>query len=122
MITFNGLDLFGSGPSRTIPGRVQSRDALAQPPGAVGATIAQQGQQPREITQRGMLVADTGPGLRELITAIEDQVGAGGATLADEHGTDWPGCVLRVFEPGPIGRLGPRFTVDYILTYLQVSP
>ena len=122
MITFNGLDLFSSGPSRTIFGPVEGRDALAQSPGAIGVMLTQQGRQPREITQRGTLVADTEPALRELTTAIEGQVGAAAATLTDEHGNDWPDCVLRVFEPGPVGRLGPRYTLDYITTYLQVSP
>lgn len=122
MITYNGIDLFSSGPSLIEPGPTQSRDAVADAPGAIGASVIGQGRGPRSITQRGTLVADSEPGLRALIDAIDAQVGTDAATLSDPHGNDYAGCVMRAFEHASIKRLGPRYACHYTLAYLQTTP
>lgn len=122
MITYNGQDLFSSGPSVTQPGPYQSRDAEAASPGSVGGSLITQGTRPRTITQIGTLIANSDGQLQTLIDAIQAQVGSGEATLSDEFDRDWPGCVMRVFEPEPSNRLGPRRAVRYTITYLQTSP
>lgn len=121
MITYNGLDLFGSGPSTLDPGPLDSRIAPSDVPDAAGASIVLQGVGPRTITQHGTLVADNASALQVLVDAIEAQVGSGGATLTDNLGKDWPGCVMQRFDPGVVDRLGPRFAVDYTITYLQAT-
>lgn len=122
MITYNGLDLFGSGPSVTQPGPLVSRDAVAENLGAIGASVIAQGMTPRIITQIGTLIADTRQQLRQLIDAIESEVGLSGATLIDEFENDWPECFMQSFEHEPSGQLGPRVTARYTITYLQACP
>lgn len=99
-----------------------SRDALAAQPGSIGAALIGQGQSPREIKQQGTLIGDDEPALRSLIETIEQQVGMSEAVLVDEHGNTWPHCVMRAFQPDAVYRLGPRFAVRYLVTYLQVLP
>lgn len=122
MITFNGQDLFSSGPCTIEVGPTQSRDALTQLPGGIGAALISQGQSPRLLTQVGTLIGDTEPALREQLRAIESAVGADAATLIDEHANTYAGCVMRQFNPGPVKRQGPRYTCSYTLSYLQTSP
>lgn len=122
MITYDGLELFSSGPSRIKLGPAQSRDAVADVPGAIGAMLIGQGVRPRAIDQQGTLVADDEPALRALTQAIEAQVGAAAAMLTDEHGNALPGCVMREFNPGRAYRMGPRFASDYTVSYLQTTP
>ena len=122
MITYNGLALFNSGPSHTEPGPTQSRDAVADVPGGIGASVIGQGQVHRTLAQRGELIADDVAALRALIDTIIQQVGAGSATLIDEHGTAWPGCVMQRFKPGPNFRVGPRYATHYTIDYLQATP
>lgn len=122
MITYNALDLFSSGPSAIDPGPLTSRDAVAKSPGSIGATVVNQGTTPRRLTQRGTLVADNAEALQALIDTIQAQVGAGNATLTDQHGKDWHDCLMQRFDPAPFHRLGPRYAVDYEITYLQTHP
>lgn len=122
MITFNGIDLFSSGPSQLKPGPIQSRDALAQTPGAIGASLVSQGLAPREIAQQGTLIADNEPALHVLIKAIESHIGIDAAMLVDINQNEYPGCVMRQFDIGLVERLGPRYACDYTVTYLQTTP
>lgn len=122
MITYNGLDLFSSGPGLVEPGAIEGRDAVADSPGSIGASVVSQGTAPRKLIQRGTLVADDEASLQTLIDAIESQVGAGAAELIDSHGKAWPECLLQRFESGVFVRLGPRFTAEYEITYLQTHP
>lgn len=121
-ITYDGLALFSSGPSRVEPGEHAARDAVMQTPGAVGAAVIGQGTEPRTITQRGMLVADHAVALQTQISEIAAQVGRTAAPLIDEQGNTWDRCVMRSFRPGPIERLGPRVAAPYTITYLQTHP
>lgn len=122
MILYDGQDYFSSGPCRTEPGPTLSRDAVADALGAIGATVTSQGQAARQIELRGSLIGDSEPALRTQLEAIAARVGGGSATLTDEHGNDWPGCVMRRFEPAAVYRLGPRVAVDYRVSFLQTTP
>ena len=122
MITYNGLDLFSSGVARIVPGPLESRDAVAEVPDSIGSLAIGQGQRARLIRQDGRLAADDSGALLALIEAVSSQVGVGSATLIDEHGHAWPGCVMRRFEPSGIARLGPRVYVTYRIEYLQTTP
>ena len=96
MITFNGQDLFSSGPSAIDPGAVVSRDAVADRPGAIGASVVTQGVGPRQLTQRGTLVADDAESLQALINAIQAHVGTGAATLIDQHDKNYFQLLLNI--------------------------
>lgn len=122
MITYNGLDLFSSGPGLVEPGAIEGRDAVADSPGSIGASVVSQGVAPRRLIQRGTLVADDSDALQALIDAIQDQVSAGAADLIDRHGKVWPDCLMQRFETGVFHRLGPRMATAYEITYLQTHP
>lgn len=122
MIIYNEQDLFSSGPSTIEPGPIESRDAVADTPGSLGASVITQGTAPRRLTQRGTLVADNADALQSLIDAIQAQVGFGSAALIDQHGKAWPDCLMQRFDPTLFYRLGPRYAVDYEITYLQTQP
>lgn len=122
MITYNGQNLFSSGPCTIRPGALQTRDAVSDAPGTIGSTVISQGVSPRTVEQTGMLLADTEAELRALLDAIAIQVGVGPATLVDEQGNDWLNCVMRRVEPGRATRLGPRYAQPYSITYLQTTP
>lgn len=121
-ITYNGLELFSSGPSRTEPGELAGRDAVTQTPGAIGATLIRQGTEPRVILQHGTLVADSTMELQTLVDQIASQIAQGQAELLDEHGQAWNHCVMRSFNPSGFNRLGPRYSAKYTITYLQTHP
>lgn len=122
MITYNSLDLFSSGPSAVEPGVLEARDAVADSPGAIGASVITQGVLPRKLTQRGTLIADDVDALLRLVDAIQAQVNAGTATLIDQHGKAWPDCLLQRFEAQALSPLGPRLSTAYEITYLQTHP
>lgn len=119
MIRFNGLPLFDSGPAVTRPGPIRARQAMGDTPGSLGGAVVHQGLHLREIVQIGQLTADTPAEMDALTGAITDHLDGRAATLNDENGRDWPGCVLSRFEPGQLVRLGPRFVLDYRLLYHQ---
>lgn len=119
MITFNGLQLFNSGPSSIDPGPLESRDAIAESPGSMGTSVITQGTAPQRLAQRGTLVADNTEALQTLIDTIQSQVGAGTATLVDQHNNVWADCLMQRFEAEPFRHLGPRYATDYEITYLQ---
>ena len=122
MITYNGLELFSSGPSAIEPGPLQGRDAVADSPGAIGATVITQGTALRQLVQHGTLVADDIDAMQVLLDAVQAQVGSGTGGLIDQHGKVWPVCIMQRFEPGALQRLGPRVAADYEITYLQIHP
>lgn len=119
MMTYNNLDLFSSGPSQVDPGPLEGRDAVADAPGGIGATVITQGTRPRKLTQCGTLVADDFETLQVMMEAIQAQVALGAAALVDQHGKVWPACLMQRFEPHAVVRLGPRVKADYAITYLQ---
>lgn len=121
MITYNGLDLFSSGTSEVQPGPLESREAVMDMPGAVGASVITQGVSARTLNQHGTLAADTEAQLATLVDAIEAQVGRCVATLSDTQGNDWPGVFMQRFEPGEVYRLGPRYARQYTIRYLQTQ-
>ncbi|MEM1353379.1 MAG: hypothetical protein AAGC44_02090 [Planctomycetota bacterium] len=122
MIQFNNQNLFNSGPATTEPGPIQARQHVGETPGSIGGPLIHQGLAHREIHQQGQLIADTPGQLHTLTQAISAYLDGREATLTDEHGRDWPSCVLHRFEPGEVTRLGPRYTIDYRLTYFQLRP
>lgn len=121
MTTFNGLDLFSSGPHRLEIGGRTLRHVLHQPPGSDGVQLGAQGRSGRAIAQVGDLVADDALQMGQLIDALEATMDGRPHDLVDEDGVVWSNVVMLSFEPQALTRLGARVRTHYRIQYLQVT-
>ena len=121
MITYNGLDLFSSGPGTLERGPGQSPGLIVQSLSSIESAAVSSSYAPRLITQYGMLLADSPAELQALIDAIDANVDQSAEDLVEVDVHTWPGCVMRSFSHEPRMRLGARFGVTYTVTYLQTS-
>ena len=120
MSSFNGQELFSSGPHRLEIGGVSLRHAVHETPGSQGVQITGQGRGARSIVQTGDLLADSMAALRTLITAIESMVDGRPYVLLDDYGESWPNTVMTEVAPVRINRVGPRYHAWYRIEYLQI--
>ncbi len=121
-VSFNGENLFDSGPCRLHTGGRQLRHTLQSPISGDGEALRSDGRTGRGITQTGRLAADSLVGLKLLGDAIEDKLDGLPATLIDQEGNELQNVVMVRFEPGAARRIGPRWMVDYRVEYVQVTP
>ena len=120
MSTFNGLDLFGSGPHSIRPGswpREQVRRGMA---GLDGEVVIDLGQRSREIQQTGRLQAATTAGLATLVDAIIAMHDGAAYTLVDNHNQSHTNAMIEMFAPETPLRRGVGYWCDYALTYRQL--
>ncbi|MCC7145157.1 MAG: hypothetical protein IT443_01790 [Phycisphaeraceae bacterium] len=122
MSRFNGQDLFGSGGHEFEVGGLSLRHVLQESPGGLGVRVVGQGRGGREIRQSGELRADTPAKLEALMGAIEEQLDGLAHELSDGQGQVWAQTVMMSVERGTTERLGPRWKMEYRITYLQVRP
>ena len=122
MSTFDGQDLFSSGPHRFHVGWLALRHVLQLTPEQRGVRLSSQGQSGRAIAQTGDLLADDSGQLTALTQAVEDKLDGRAAELIDDLGRCWKQVVMLSFEPAAVRRVGPRWAVRYRITYLQVEP
>ena len=120
MVTFDNESLFGSGPVRFKTGPVKLRHAIQHPPGSRGVRIDPQGTQAREITQSGVLIADTPELLQTQIDTIESKVDGFAYTLVDHVGRAWEQVVMLEAKAEALERIGARWKAVYAIKYLQV--
>ena len=121
MITYNGLDLFSSGPSTIERGPTRSQGEVLQSLSTTESAAVTSSYPPRLITQRGLLVADTAAQLQTLIDAIDALVDQSAQDLVEVGLNTWTGCVMRSFSHDPRMRLGTRYAVTYEVVYLQTA-
>ena len=121
-VMFDGDALFSSGPCRLHVGGLALRHVLLDPPGGRGVRVSPRGVRGRAITQTGVLRADTADALRELARRIEAKLDGHAHDLVDAQGALWPDTVMLGFDPGDVTRLGPRWRMDYTISYVQVLP
>ena len=121
MITYNAKDLFSSGPATIERGPDPSFGTLLQSLSSNESAAVSAGYKPRQITQRGTLIADTPAALEALIDAMNAEVDQGPADLVEDNVSTWPGCVMRSFTHAPRHRIGTRYAVAYTVVYLQTS-
>ncbi|MEO0474484.1 MAG: hypothetical protein AAF085_00750 [Planctomycetota bacterium] len=121
MITYNAKDLFSSGPASLERGPNPSFGTLVQSLSTTESAAVSSAYKPRQITQRGTLIADTPAQLEALIDAIDAEVDQAAADLVEDGINTWPGCVMRGFTHAPRHRIGARYAVAYNLVYLQTA-
>lgn len=101
MSSFNGEDLFGSGPCTFASGPRGKQWARAVDLGSSDPGITVLGDHTRTVEVRGRLTAATTADLAALTDAIEDQAGNKG-DLIDDAGRTWSGLTLvEVVYDGP---------------------
>ena len=122
LITFDGQDLFSSGPTRVHVGGASLRHARERPLTTRGEHVFSQGVNSRTITQTGTLVADTEQALHKQIEAIEAKLDGIAHPLVDDQQRTWPNVIMTAFEPATILPLGTRWKVDYRIAYVQANP
>ncbi len=120
MSSFNGVDLFASGPhSFSVGGwpRQQIRRSYA---GLDGEGLIDMGLRSRVIEQTGRLQAATAGELESIITQIETCADGQAYSLIDNHGLVYATVCLEKFElNGPI-HTGRGIWCDYTISYRQL--
>lgn len=122
MSSFDGENLFASGPTRFHVGGRELRHTLETPADGDGAALRSDGRSARFIRQTGTLAADSLAELMTLGGAIEGKLDGLPATLVDHDGASYDDTVMIRFEPTAARRVGPRWCVDYTIEYVQVTP
>lgn len=122
MSRYAGQDLFSSGPHRFTPGGLTLVHETAHIPGEAGVRLTAVGQSARAIIQQGTLLADSLPELRQKMAAIESLLDGQSHPLLDDREQTFSDVVMTAFTPQVIGRIGTRWSVEYRIDYLQVSP
>jgi hypothetical protein len=119
--SYDGQDLFGSGPHRCSvahrPGRVQVIDA----PGVGGARLVHLGRGAKTLALTGRL---TGADKAELLTrcaAIEAVMDGRAATLIEPDGTPHDHMVLTAFEPSERIDRGRVCSLTYRATFVEAG-
>lgn len=122
MLSFDGENLFDSGPHRLHVGGLSLRHVLHEAPGGEGVRLTSHGRPGRSLTQTGELVADDATALAALTDAIEHKLDGQARTLAEDGGPSWANVVMLSFEPEAAQRVGTRVRIGYRIQYLQVTP
>ncbi len=120
MSTFDGNDLFGSGPHTFKVGswtRQQQRRGFA---GLDGELVIDHGRRSRQIVQTGRLQAASATQLAALVDAIETCSDGYAYTLVDNHSRELDNVLLEQFELSTPVRLGRAAWCDYTITYRQL--
>lgn len=121
MSSFQGVDLFGSGPHRTVLGtrkqQVVALAAIVQQPDEPGSVST--GDRDWEIVIRGRLVSETAAGLWTLQQAVIARAGfdAGEGRLIDTLGRVWDGVRLVEYEEEERVLPGRVWSVGYTATF-----
>ncbi len=119
-----GFNNYKFTPGRAVvtPGALKLRYAFQEVPGIRGVTLTSQGVHAREIEQCGVFFADTLDALLAKESAVEDMIDGELHELTDDHGRRWPETTMIRFEGKLPERQGPRWKLEYRITYLQVLP
>lgn len=121
-VTFDGAELFSTGPAWVHVGGSSLRHARQRALRGHGERLVSEGITGRSIAQHGTLVADTPAELQAQVDAIESMVDGVPRSLTDELGRTWSNVTMVAFKPAQPVRLGPRWKVDYEIEYVQGVP
>ena len=122
MSTFNGVNIFGSGPHRIIIGGLQvakQRSGYAGINGLVSKTIGTRG---RPVVIAGQLRGASRYAVNILVGTIEAYCYAAQAyTLVDSDSNSYPNIELDNYAPdGPIKKAGAVYIQNYIVRGTQL--
>lgn len=123
MSSYNGSDLFGSGPHRFVLGPLGEyvlRMARVDPFQAGSQAV---GPLEETVTVRGRLVALTEEGLWGLVDAIHAELTDPPtvATLVDEHGREWEGMSFIRFEAAEPTQRGRERSLGYEAGFIRLA-
>lgn len=121
MSSYDGQDLFGSGPHACSvahrPGRVQVVDA----PGVGGARLVHLGRGVKTLELAGRLTAADRTELLSRCSAIEAVMDGRAATLIESDGTPHDHMVLTTFEPADRIDRGRVHSLAYRATFSEAG-
>ena len=120
MSTFNGQNLFASGPHTFQVGGLSLRHVLQETPGGRGMRLSAQGQHGRSITQMGQLLADNPVAMQTQMQTIETLLDGQPYTLVDDTNRSWSHTVMLAFEPKVMRRLGSPL-VDGLPSHVRAT-
>lgn len=119
MSSFDGQDLFGSGPQQfTYPGR-EARVAIHEAPGINGARVSWLGLGPKRVHMRGRLVGVDWASLKTLINAIEAMMDGRSTTLVDDLGETHTSMVLVGFRSKSGVQSGRTVSLGYEIEFVE---
>jgi hypothetical protein len=117
--SFNGQDLFGSGPCTFTPGPRGGQWASKIDLGSPDPGIDVLGDHPVSVEVRGRLTAASAAALTDLAGAIEAQAGTKG-DLVDDGGRTWSGVrLIEVAYDGP-PECGRLFSIGYRVLLVEM--
>ena len=120
MSTFDGQDLFGSGPESIRPcawERQLQRRGFA---GVDGELVLDLGLRSRAIQQTGRLQGASAAAVTALAGAIEAYQDGEPHELIDDHGRTYPSAILEEFETTTPVKRGRGFWCEYVARYRQL--
>lgn len=121
MSTFDGQDLFGSGPHRFEVPALEVRMQRSAAAGADGVRVSTAGLAGREIAQSGVLTAASAAGLQTQVDAIRGVMDGRVGTLVDHLGLAHPNVSLVSFRPRGAMEVGRLYSLRYEARYVEVS-
>ena len=121
MSSYDGLDLFSSGPHRfSLPG-VKLRTTEATAPGIDGVRLVNLGRDVKRIEQKGRLVAENAEDLIALRDAISAVCDGRKATLIDSFGGEHVNMVIVSFVTAERIDIGGHFSLGYEINYVEAE-
>ncbi len=124
MSSYRGLNLFGSGPHRTVVARrgvevvpVSVASGVATEPGSIAY-----GDREVIVEIRGRLIAATEPALWNLRQAIADEAkfSEGAGTLVDTRGRSWADMWFIMYEEEGVVSRGRVWSLGYTAVFRRV--
>ncbi len=120
MSSFNGQDLFGSGPHSIRPGAWERQLQRRGFAGVDGELLLDMGLRSRAIQQTGRLQGVSAAAVAALVSAIEAYQDGLPYALVDDHGQTFSTVILEQFQPTSPIRRGRGFWCDYTISYRQL--
>ncbi len=121
MSSYDGEDLFGSGPHRFAPLRMPLRLLEATAPGVDGARLTVMGRAATRLRQTGRLVAQDSAGVVALRDAIRGKCDGRAADLVDAQGCTHASMVIERFEVASEIDLGRLASLTYEIVYVEAG-
>ncbi|MCK4874169.1 MAG: hypothetical protein KAS72_15710 [Phycisphaerales bacterium] len=121
MSSYDGEDLFSSGPHRFTAASTRMRVHEAEAPGVDGARLVMLGRGAKRIVQTGRLVADTTDDLLDLRDAITQRCDGRAAVLVDSRGCTHEHMVIERFDTAERVDVGRVASLGYEISYVEAG-
>lgn len=121
VVLLGGEALFASGPCAVRVGGAAWRHAAQATVDGAGERLADQGLAGRRLHQRGTLTGESVAEVESQVARIEQRLDGASRVLVDGLGRRWEQVVMLEVDRGRLERVGPRWKVDYEVTYAVVG-